>query len=102
MSEIIEIYQNIPIFTPLLSNSEWLNVSSAKYVTFTTWNDQTYDMGVRYAIDNQYVVVDTEVYTVLANASHTIYISTKYKFIQLYINNIGATPSALATQGFFY
>jgi hypothetical protein len=102
MSEILEVYQNEPAYGLASWDSDWINVSSSKTLTFTAFSDQNYDIGIRYAVNETGVVIDTDVVSVLANNAYTFHVPVQNRFAQFFILNIAANPCILRTQGFFY
>jgi hypothetical protein len=100
MGEIIEIYQNTVGFIPLFWDSEYINLSITKTLTFTAWTTQAFDMGIRWSNDGV-TVIDTDVESVLANNMNSITVSTKTRYAQFFLLNIAA-PSDIQTQAFFY
>lgn len=101
-SEIKEIFQNNINNITTFWDSEWLNVSAVNYITFTAFSDKDYEMGIRWAVDDNYFVINTNLRTFSAGEMGTITISIESDFAQFFIQNISATPNILQTQGFFY
>ena len=102
MPEEISLFQSEQIYISDNWTSEWLNVSRLSEILFTVYNDKTFDLGIRWAIDKNYFVIDEVVYLNLNNETKNIKINVKARFVQFYVENISALPCRLETQAFFY
>ena len=102
MPEEISLYQSEPIYILNSWKSEWLNVSRLSEINFTVYNNKTFDVGLRWSIDNNYQVIEEVVYLALNNETKNISIPVIARFLQFYVENITSPPSILESCGFFY
>ena len=103
MPEIIEIYQYSPINNTTSWESEILNIVSARYITFTVFCSENYDITVEWSISEDFVnIIDTDNKSVTGGESGSLQIPVKAKYIRFRVDNIASTPNILCTQGFFW
>jgi hypothetical protein len=102
MPELIEVFNNEDAYTSTSWVSEWIDVASTNNLVFTTYCDQNYEVGVRWAVDNNYFVINEKIISVLANESYELFEPVTARFVQFFIQNIASTPAELRSQGFFY
>ena len=102
MPEIDSVYQNDPAFAPLLWDSRWYNTGNSIDLSFTAYCDKAYKIGVRWAVDDTYSIIEEESVSILAGVSETFISPVKARFVQVFIKDIAASPSILQTQAFFF
>lgn len=102
MPEIDSVYQNEAAFAPLFWDSRWYNTGNSKDLSFTAYCNKNYILGVRWSVDDSYSVIEEESVSIVAGVSETFVSPVKSRFVQVFIKNIAATPSALQTQAFFF
>ena len=103
MGEIIELYQDEQNNTETSWESEILNLVSAKYVTFTGYCSQDFDITLEWATTQDFNnIIDIDTTSALANNSKSLQIPVKAKYIKFKIENIASQPNRLITQGFFW
>jgi hypothetical protein len=88
---------NDPSFT-----TEWIDVSSANNLVFTSYCSQNYDVGYALAVDSNHFIIKQVVNSVLAGESFEYFLPVEARFIQFFVNNIAANPCQLKCQGFFF
>lgn len=102
MPELIGAYQREIANITTFWNSEWFNISSSKYLVFTVFCNRDFEMGIRWSVDDNLVVIDTDLEILTAMTMNTIQIPVKTRFAQLFVQNIASTPNNLQTQAFFF
>lgn len=102
MPELLEVFNNDPNFGSTSYVSEWINCSNSQYVVWTVYNDQNFDMEVRYAVDDQYQVIRTDTKSIIGGQTGEIFADVISRFVQFVVVNIAATPNNLKTQGYFF
>ena len=103
MGEIIELFQYSPTNNTTSWTSEVLNMIAAKYITFTVYCSENFDLTVEWAITSDFInIIDTETTSVNGGFAEILQLPIKAQYIRFKINNIAATPNILATQGFFF
>jgi hypothetical protein len=102
MPEVDELYNSDPIFPSLNWTSEWLNSSSSTEVIFSANIDQNFEIGVRWAVDDSFQIIDEAVIAIIASSTGCINQAVKARFVQFFIQNIAASPSNFKSSGFFH
>jgi hypothetical protein len=102
MPEIRELWNNDSVHASATWESEWLDVSSVLDLVFTGFVSQNYDIGIRWAIDNNFQPLAEEVFSVTGGDSYTFCKVVKFRKVQFFIRNIAVTPCILRSNGFFF
>jgi hypothetical protein len=102
MPEILDLYQNDGVFPAVGWTSQWLNCSSSFQVLFNTFESSDCEIGVRWAVDNNFEVIDEEIFPVTGGISESITREVKTRFVQFFVQNIAVQPSILRSNGFFF
>jgi hypothetical protein len=102
MPEILQVYNNDLTYAIATYDSDWINCTSSKILVWTVYNDKAFDMGVRWAVDDQFQVIDTDTISVLAGNTGELFFNVKARFVRFFVANIAVQPSILKTQGFFF
>jgi hypothetical protein len=76
----------------------------AKYITFTAFCSEDYDVTVEWGITKDFIndIIDTETKNYSGGDASVQHLPIKAQYIRLKVENIAATPNILTTQGFFY
>jgi Collagen triple helix repeat (20 copies) len=102
MPELREIFQNTAAFNDAAYESAFIYVSDVNSIKFTVYCDQNCDFGWRWAVDNNFQVIDTDTYNLVGGTSQDQLKPITSRYVQFYVNNFGSLPVDLKTQGFFF
>ena len=102
MPELIELFNDEDAYNINEWTSQWINVTSSNNLVFTAYTNQTFDIGVRWAVNDDYFVISETIESVPASESYELFVPVIARFVQFFIQNIGALPAEIRTQGFFY
>ena len=103
MPENIDIYQYSPVNNTTSWTSEITDVSSSRYVTFTAYCSENYDVKIEYSIESTMTdIIDTDIFNNTGSVMFTQKIPVKTQYMRFTIENIASTPNILCTSGFFW
>jgi hypothetical protein len=101
MGEIDEVFNNNLSYPTASFVSQWINISVARTVVFTAYSDVNFDITIDSAIDNQFQIIESVVYTGIATEAREIFLQVKTRFMRFTVN-LTSPPAILRTQGFFW
>lgn len=98
MPEDLSLYNNS--IDVINWTSQIIDVVSSKYLTFTAYSDQNYDITVEWSISSDFVnIIDTDICSVIGR--ETLQLPVKAKYIRIQVD-ISSTPNVFYSNGFFF
>ena len=96
-----EVNFNIPVFTAGNYVSEWINLESSSYVSYSVYSSNSCSVEINYSVDSLHQIIDTTTLALVGPSSVNISDNTKYKFAQYTVSGV-PNPSDLKVQAFFF
>jgi hypothetical protein len=101
MPESINLFVNETAYPTSTYTSLWTNVSSSQSIIFSAFATVNYDMSIRWATDNNYNIIDTDIVSVLANNYNEIKMNIKARYMQIHMI-FSSNPVNFENQVFFF
>lgn len=99
MPEDLSLYNNS--INVVNWTGEIIDVVSSKYLTFTAYSDQNYDITVEWSISSDFLnIIDVDVCSVVGTRE-TLHLPVKAKYTRIQVD-VSSTPNVFYSNGFFF